>query len=156
LKKLKVADLKKLLLAARLEITGKKAALVERLLAYQSEPLPAQASPPDGCDEVLVAYNKEEAALNNRDDDDDDDDAGEGTGEVAAEPSPDADVENAHGLGTLLRDGITRSVFSKSWWNAFGKRKEQEEGGEKATTAFQTNLDTCLNPRTCLFVWIYT
>jgi len=120
LKKLKVADLKKLLLAARLEITGKKDALVERLLAYQSEPLPAEASPPDGCDEVLAAYNKEEAALNNRDDDDDDDDAGEGTGEVAAEPPPDADVENAHGLGTLLRDGITRSVFSKSWWNAFG------------------------------------
>ncbi len=30
------------------------------------------------------------------------------------------DVENTDGLRTLLRDGITRSVFSKSWWNAFG------------------------------------
>ena len=118
LQKLTLIELKDLLAQFRLQKTGNKPDLVERLMAHQTSQAPAaQQDPSDGHDDVLASYMETQAE---QDVSDDDDDAGEGSDEVAADPEPDADVENVDGLGTLLHDGIKRSVFSKAWWNAFG------------------------------------
>ena len=131
LKRLKMPQLRELLVRSQLDKKGNKADLVSRLMEHQaSQPTDASHGADDDLAEYIAAQQKYDLSDSDSEDDDEaGDDVGEAgdgcddVGEDVADDQSDADLVNEDGLDALLPrqdDGIVRSVFSKSWWNGFG------------------------------------